>query len=63
MNEGTEIAKVLYKMTKTKEFPYFFVDGRYWGQEKDFLDSVENASLFKTMDKAKIFYRQKTIAG
>jgi glutaredoxin len=63
MTEGSEISKVLHNLTGHKEFPYFFVNGNYWGTEKEFDEGIQTKRLFSELDKIKAFYCQRTVDG
>ena len=56
MNEGSEIQKVLYKLTQNKTLPYVFLDGDYLGTDSDLFMGLESGSFFKKLDKARIEY-------
>jgi Trm5-related predicted tRNA methylase len=54
---------VLQKIAKTDEFPYFFVDGAYWGTHTDFEESIKSKRLFGALDKMNGYYSQRTIVA
>jgi glutaredoxin len=58
MAEGSEIRKLLFRITKSKQMPYVFINEKYWGTEKELFESIADNSLFQELDRTRISYRK-----